>query len=171
MTTPPVDMRIRRAAPADVEVLTQLIEELNVHQEEPTGRVTAEAVRRDGFGQPPEFEVLLAEIDGAVVGYLLYHPSWSTEVGERGLFLYDLYVRESARGHGVGRALMAAVAATAKAGGRTYMWWCSKEWNLEAQAFYAGLGAIEEKIRAHAIFGKPFEDLAASDWLGPAARI
>jgi hypothetical protein len=74
-------MRIRRAAPADVEVLTQLIEELNVHQEEPTGRVTAEAVRRDGFGQPPEFEVLLAEIDGAVVGYLLYHPSWSTEVG------------------------------------------------------------------------------------------
>ena len=45
---------------------------------------------------------------------------------------------------------MAAVAAAAKAEGRTFLWWCSKEWNREAQAFYAGLGAIEETVQAHA---------------------
>jgi hypothetical protein len=28
--------------------------------------------------------------------------------------------------------------------------------------FYAGLGAIEESVKAHAIFGEPFERLAAS---------
>ena len=37
--------------------------------------------------------MLLAELDGGPVGYALYHPTWSTEVGERGLYLYDLYVR------------------------------------------------------------------------------
>ena len=168
MTNERTAPRVRRAGPQDAELLAALIEELNSHQREPTGHVTVEAVRRDGFGAVPEFQVLLAEIDGVVAGYALYHPSWSTEVGERGLYLYDLFVRGSARGHGVGRALMAAVAAVAKAEGRTFLWWCSKEWNREAQAFYAGLGAIEESIRAHAIFGEPFERLAASDHLGPA---
>ena len=52
-------------------------------------------MRRDGFGAAPEFTVLLAEIDGVRwAATRLYHPSWSTEVGERGLYVYDLYVRE-----------------------------------------------------------------------------
>lgn len=156
---PPV---IRAAGPDDAELVAALIEELNVHQGEPTGHVTAEAVRRDGFGARPEFQVLLAEVDGAAAGYALFHPSWSTEVGERGFYLYDLYVREAARGRGVGRALLAAVAARARSEGRTFLWWSSKDWNREAQAFYAGLGAIEESVKAHAIFGEPFEQLAAS---------
>jgi GNAT superfamily N-acetyltransferase len=153
---------IRPAGPDDAGLVADLIEELNRHQGEPTGRVTADAVRRDGFGARPEFQVLLAEVDGAVAGYALFHPSWSTEVGERGFYLYDLYVREAARGRGVGRALLAAVAARARAEGRTFLWWSSKDWNREAQAFYAGLGAIEETAKAHAIFGEPFERLAAS---------
>jgi len=146
-----------------------LIEELNADQREPLGHVTTAAVARDGFGSRPEFSVLLAELDGAVVGYALYHPSWSTEIGEPGLYLYDLYVRGAARGHGVGRALMAAVAAVARKQGRTFLWWCSKDWNREAQAFYARLGAIEETIRAHAVLGEAFDSLADSDRLGPAA--
>jgi GNAT superfamily N-acetyltransferase len=162
MSTGSKPMSIRLAGPADAELVAGLIEELNAHQREPTGHVTVEAVRRDGFAPRPEFKVLLAELDGVAAGYALFHPSWSTEYGERGLYLYDLFVRASARGHGVGRALMAAVAAIAKAEGRSFLWWCSKPWNREAQAFYAGLGAIEEDIKAHAIFGEPFERLAAS---------
>ena len=85
--------------PDDAELLATLIEELNAHQREPTGHVTAEAVRRDGFGAAPEFQVLLAELDGDVVGYALYHPSWSTEVGERGpLPLRPLRPRERRAG-------------------------------------------------------------------------
>src|SRR5262249_3758681 len=145
------------------------IEELNVHQREPTGHVTIEAVQRDGFGPSPEFRALLAEYDGRVGGYALYHPSWSTEYGERGLYLYDLYVREGARGHGLGRALMAALAAEAKAQDRTFLWWCSKDWNHEAQEFYARLGAIEETIKAHALYGEALDLLAASNKPEPPA--
>jgi GNAT superfamily N-acetyltransferase len=169
VTGGPATLRIRRAEASDAELVAALIDELNVHQREPTGHVTTEAVRRDGFGASPEFQVLLAEIDGVAAGYALYHPSWSTEYGERGLYLYDLFVRESARGHGVGRALMAEVAGIAKSEGRSFLWWCSKEWNREAQAFYSGLGAIEETIKAHAIHGEPFDRLAAEGRLASSS--
>ena len=167
MTVDGARVRIRPAVAADAATVAELIEELNRHQGEPTGHVTVEAVRRDGFGPAPEFRVLLAELDGRPQGYALFHPSWSTEVGERGFYLYDLYVREGARGHGLGRALLAALAATARDEGRTFLWWSSKAWNREAQAFYAGLGAIEEDVKAHAIFGEAFARLAAA---GDATR-
>lgn len=156
-------VRIRPAVAEDAELLAAMIDELNAHQNEPTGRVTAAAVRRDGFGPEPEFRALIAELDGAPVGYLLFHPSWSTEVGEPGLYIYDLFVRDQARGHGVGRALMTAVARIAREEGRTFLWWCSKDWNKGAQTFYAGLGAIQEDIKAHAIFGEAFARLAGEE--------
>ncbi|MEK0084816.1 N-acetyltransferase family protein [Benzoatithermus flavus] len=151
---------VRRAVEADAPLIAQMIDELNRHQGEETGHVTAEAVRRDGFGARPEFGVLIAELDGKPAGYALFHPTWSTEVGERGFYLYDLYVRDSARGHGVGRALMRALARAAKEEGRTFLWWNSKAWNEEARAFYRTLGGIEEEVRAHALFGEAFERLA-----------
>lgn len=153
-------LRVRPAEASDAEAITAMIEELNAQQGDETGHVTVEAVRRDGFGPAPEFRVLLAELDGAMVGYALFHPSWSTEVGQRGFYLYDLYVRPEARGHGAGHALMAALAALARSEGRTFLWWNSKDWNREAQAFYRRLGAIEESVKAHAIFGEPFAALA-----------
>jgi GNAT superfamily N-acetyltransferase len=153
---------IRPATAADAGTIAALVEELNRQQREELGHVTAAAVLRDGFGKaPPEFRVLLAEADGATVGYALFHPSWSTEVGEPGFYLYDLFVREGCRGRGVGRALLAALARTAREEGRTFLWWSSKEWNREAQAFYRRLGAIEETVKAHALFGEALAALAA----------
>lgn len=148
-------LRIRAGVEADAPLIAQLIDELNADQGEETGHVTAAAVRRDGFGERPEFLVLLAELDGEPVGYALFHPTWSTEVGARGYYLYDLYVRGSARGHGVGRALMVALAHAAAADGRSFLWWSSKAWNTAAQAFYGRLGALEEAGKSHALDGDP----------------
>jgi GNAT superfamily N-acetyltransferase len=162
--TPPPGLRVRPAVAADAEAIALMIEELNRDQGEETGHVTAEAVRADGFAAvPPEFRVLLAELDGWPAGYALFHPSWSSEHALRGFYLYDLYVRDAARGRGVGRALVAALAATAKAEGRAFLWWNSKEGNRRAQAFYRDLGAIEEPVKAHALFGQAFEALAAGE--------
>lgn len=152
-------LRIRPGVAADAALIAQLVDQLNADQGEETGHVTAEAVRRDGFGARPEFLVLLAELDGAPVGYALFHPTWSTEVGERGYYLYDLYVRDAARGHGVGRALMVAVAHAAAADGRSFLWWSSKAWNTAAQAFYGRLGAVEEAGKTHALYGEPLAAL------------
>ena len=101
-------------------------------------------------------------VDGELVGYALYHTSYSTEFAARGFYLYDLFVADAARGRGVGRALVAGIARAAKADGRSFVWWCSKAWNVEAQAFYERLGAVEEDIKAHAIWGDAFDRLADS---------
>lgn len=154
-------VRVRPATAADAELLAELIDELNRDQGEATGKVTAEAVRRDGFGPAPEFRALLAELDGRPIGYALFHPTWSTEVGEPGFYIYDLYVRSQARGRGAGRALLAAVARIARREGRGFLWWSSKEWNRAAQDFYRGLGAVEESARAHALYGPALDALAA----------
>ena len=59
-------LRVRRAVAADAAVVAALIDELNAHQQEPTGHVTPEAVARDGFGQHPEFAVLTSRLSGPV---------------------------------------------------------------------------------------------------------
>jgi GNAT superfamily N-acetyltransferase len=162
---PPVEQQllIRPATVADAALLVTLIDELNLHQGEPTGQVSEDAVRHDGFGPLPEFRVLLAELGGEVVGYALFHNTWSTEVGERGFYIYDLYVRDRARGRGIGQALIAAVARLARSEGRSFLWWSSKDWNRDAQAVYRKLGAIEEANRVHALFGEPFDELARDE--------
>lgn len=153
---------VRPAVPADAGLLARLVAELNAHEGCPTGECTAEVVRAHGFGEHPEFRALVAELDGAPAGYAAFHPSFSTEHGQPGLYLQDLYVVEAARRRGVGRALFAAVARAAAAEGRTFVWWCSRPGNAGASAFYAGLGGIEEPIRAHAVSGPAFERLAGS---------
>ena len=156
-----MQVRVRPATAADAEIVAELARALNEHEGEPAGNSTAATLRRDGLGRADaEFSVLVAELDGVIVGYALYHNSYSTEFAARGLYLYDLFVTDAARGRGAGRALVAALARLAKTDGRSFLWWCSKAWNKDAQAFYHRLGAVEEDIKAHAIWGDDFDRLA-----------
>ena len=80
------------------------------HEPEESVRLTADDVRRDGFGERSCFEVVLAELEGQVVGFVLFFPNYSTWEGRPGLYVEDLFVEERARGHDLGRRLMAAAA-------------------------------------------------------------
>src|SRR5438477_5252727 len=83
----------------------------------------AEAFLRDGFGPSPAFAGFVAERKDAILGYLLYHPGYDTDLAERVLWVVDLYVSEGARRQGVGRALMDAAASECRAqGARALMW-------------------------------------------------
>ncbi len=155
------DVRIRPAGPDDAETIARFSRALMEFLDEPALNFTAAVVRAHGFGAHPRFEALIAEQGGDPAGYAAFHPAYATEHAQRGLYLIDLYVAPAARRHGVGRALMAALARTARERGDTFVWWASKPWNEVAHAFYRGLGATEEKIVAHALFGVAFEALAA----------
>jgi ribosomal protein S18 acetylase RimI-like enzyme len=61
---------------------------------------------------------------------------------------------------GVGRALIAAVARQGRARERTFLWWASKPWNEDAQAFYAALGVTTEPVLAHALTFADFDKFA-----------
>lgn len=156
-----MSLTVRSAVAGDAPAIAAFGLELNAHQGDPTEHFTVDAILRDGFGADPQFTVLLAELDGTPVGYALLSGAYETSYAARGLYLSDILVTQTARKHGVGRALLAAAAAEAKRRGTTFVWWVSKAWNTEAQAFYRELGAVEEPVVAHAIVFDRFEELAA----------
>lgn len=149
---------VRPARPTDAQSVAALAHALSVHDNEPTGNFTPRAMRQAVFDDP-RVRVLVAEIDGKVVGYVMFHDSYDTANAARGLYLNDIIVEESVRGDGVARRLMAAVMREAKKQGDVFVWWVAKPTNARALAFYKKLGAIPVPTTAHVIFGEPFDRL------------
>lgn len=142
---------VRPATVEDVPALALLVAALRAHQKDPIGHLNESALRRDGFGEDPEFSILIAERDRRPIGYALFTESYEPAFAARGLYLADLYVRPEARRSGAGRALVQAVAAEAGRRERSFVWWTSLAANAEAHAFYAALGAATHEIRAHVL--------------------
>ena len=65
---------------------------------------TEEDVRNHLFGEKPHVYTLIAEVDGKVQGMAMWFLNYSTWHGRHGIWLEDLYVREQARGNGIGTA-------------------------------------------------------------------
>ena len=153
---------IRRAAPGDAEALIGLIDALSAFVEDPPTRLTAEDIRRDGFGPDAWFDCFLAEQDGRPVGYALCYFGFSTDHGGRGLHLADLYVDPGLRGGGLGRALMAAVARHGRERGALWLVWDVWVRNKSAEAFYAAIGARRyDDVFAMTLKGDALAALAA----------
>lgn len=136
------DLRLRAAGPDDVAVLLRFIRELAEYEREPAAVVADEALLREALTGPhPDAEAILAELDGEPVGMALFFHNFSTWLGRRGLYLEDLYVTPSARGSGVGRALLGYLARLALARGCGRLEWWVLDWNEPALGFYRELGA------------------------------
>ena len=76
----------------------------------------------------------------ALVGYALYHFTFSSFRTNPRMWLEDLYVEPAARGTGAGEALLAAFVRDALARGCHRVDWDVLEWN-PARAFYERMGA------------------------------
>lgn len=153
-------VRIRPAELGDAEEIARLAHGLNLVEGRPTGLLTPQAVRRDGFGAGALFETLVAARGGQVVGYAIFYPAYETAYAAAGLYLSDLFVQPDARRRGVGRRLVAALAAEARRRRLDYLWWASRPDNAAANRFYRGLGAGSRPILANALTFQAFETLA-----------
>ena len=100
----------------------------------------ADDLLRDGFGPNPKCRALIAEWDGKTAGYAFFFGYYSTWVGP-GLYLEDLFARESFRGKGIGKALLAAVARIAQNENCATLQWEVLGWNEKAIELYKSLGA------------------------------
>lgn len=136
---------IRPAIAADSEAIGNLASQFSQYLrslgDTTEFKLTAEACRRDGFGDAPAFEGLVAEHGGRVIGYLLYHIGYDSDAARRTLHVADLYVDASSRRHGIGKALMAKAAEVARERGAGEMIWSVFTANEIASAFYEKLGA------------------------------
>lgn len=134
-------MRIRFATPEDAPTILRFIRELAAYEREPDAVEVDEATLAAQLAEaPPPFECLLAE-DGEPIGFALFFSTYSTWRGRRGIHLEDLWVAPHARRRGVGRALLAKLAAVALERGCARLEWAVLDWNELAISFYRGLGA------------------------------
>jgi len=134
------DITVRFATAADVPLLLRFIRQLAVFERAPGAVVATEAdLLHHGFGAERKFEAILAFRDGEPAGCALFHSRFSTWLGRPGLYLEDLYVAEQARGKGVGKRLMARLAAIAIERGWGRIDFHVLDWN-PAREFYHRLG-------------------------------
>jgi len=79
---------------------------------------------------------LVADGGGTLIGLAHYIFHRNTSLIGPTCYLQDLFTAEAARGQGVGRALIDAVYARAKATGSPRVYWQTHETNTAAQALY-----------------------------------
>lgn len=135
------EITVRVAGRADAQAVYDLVVELGRARglmDKVTS--TVEDIERDGFGENPAFEALLAEIDGKPAGLCLFFGSYSTWRGQRGLYVQDLIVADAARSLGVGQRLLAEAAALARSRGAGYLRLSVDDDNVGAQRFYRRMG-------------------------------
>lgn len=133
---------VRPANRADLPLIATLIRDLAAYEK------LAHEVRFDEaslgehlFGSHPMAEVLIGEVAQEAHGFALFFHNFSTFEGAPGIYLEDLYVRPEARGAGLGKALLAHLAATAVQRGCKRLEWSVLDWNAPSIGFYKNLGA------------------------------
>lgn len=135
-------LSIREAIRTDLPLIAQFIRDLADYEKLAHEVRFDEAVLGDRlFGPRPYAEVLIGEIDGAPQGFALFFHNFSTFEGKPGVYLEDLFVRPEARGSGLGKALLKALAALAVERDCARLEWWVLDWNEPAIQFYKKLGA------------------------------
>jgi GNAT superfamily N-acetyltransferase len=156
---------VRPARPEDVPLLLQLFAELAEYEHLADQlEATEERLTRALFSEHPAAAALIAEVGGETAGYALYFSTFSSFLAIEGVWLEDVFVRPAHRGGGVGRALLARIAAVVRDSGGGRLEWSALDWNELALGFYRKLGAqrMNEWI-THRLIGDGLTALAAED--------
>jgi len=133
---------IRPATPHDVTHILSMIRELAVFEKLEHMVVATDALLQDAlFGQRPSCEAIVGEEDGQVVSFALFFHNFSTFLTKKGLYLEDLYVRQSHRGKGYGTQLLKHLAGLAVERQCGRFEWSVLDWNEPAIQFYKAMGA------------------------------
>jgi len=136
-------MSVRRVGAHDVEAVVALVHELAGYERAiEQCRLTAGQLRAALFNPQPALFGHVAEVHGDIAGVALWFLTFSTWDGVHGIYLEDLFVRPEHRGTGLGRQLLAALAAECVRCGYSRLQWSVLDWNDPAIGFYRRLGAV-----------------------------
>ena len=126
-------------------------------------RFTSAIIRRDAFGRPRRIRVVVAELERRVVGYAATIDGYNTDLAAPENFMLDLFVEARWRSHGIGRALVTAVARETVRRRLGSLQWGVRADNARARRFYRGLGArIGKGTGAALLTGRALTRLAAA---------
>lgn len=133
---------IRPAAPVDIPVIFNLIQQLAEYEKLSAMVSGTEAMLANAlFGASRAAECIVAREHDIPIGFALYFTTFSTFLCRPGLYLEDLFVIPTARGKGYGKALLTYLAKLALDRDCGRMEWRVLDWNEPSIRFYRSLGA------------------------------
>jgi len=157
-----VSLIIRTAAPADAALILALVREL-ANYENLTHDVDAseEQIAAALFAREPRLFCDIAEWNGEPAGFAVWFLNFSTFRGRNGIYVEDLFVRPAFRGKGIGKTLMARLAARCVKEDYARFEWAVLDWNAPGIAFYKAIGAqVMDEWRICRLSGRALQDFA-----------
>ena len=155
---------VRPARPQDVPAILGLVHELAVYEKAPDAVEATE----DGFraalfpsdGAPTAY-AHVAVVNGTVVGMAVWYLTFSTWLGGAGIWLEDLFVQPAHRGSGLGKAMLATLAALCTERGYGRLEWWVLKWNTPSIGFYDSIGAAPmDEWQVYRLNGQALDALA-----------
>ncbi|GAA1720484.1 GNAT family N-acetyltransferase [Kribbella yunnanensis] len=156
-------MTVRRARPEDVPAIVELVYALADYERAPSEcHLTADQLQTALFGETPAVFAHVALLDDRIVGCAIWFLSFSTWRGVHGIYLEDLFVRPEARGTGLGKALLTALAQECVRNNYERLEWSVLNWNTPAIDFYESLGAkSQDEWTVYRLTDKPLTALGS----------
>lgn len=137
-----MSLAIRDAAREDAPLILRFIRDLADYERLRHEAVaTEDDIVRDLFGTEPKVFCQIATWNGEPAGFALWFYTYSTFLGRHGIWLEDLFVPPGMRGHGIGKALLAHLAARCVRDGLGRLEWAVLDWNTPSIEFYKAHGA------------------------------
>lgn len=145
-----MQITVRDAELPDVPAVLALMSELADHEGlRQYLALTPESLAEYSLGEPKRFHVIVATAGAAIVGYTTFFFQFSPWMACEYLFVDDVYVTQTHRGHGVGSLLMNRIAEIAVARDVHARWYVETV-NRSAQEFYKALGAeLRDRVIAY----------------------
>jgi GNAT superfamily N-acetyltransferase len=127
---------------SDVDRIVRMVHDLAAYERSAHEcRLTAPQLSEALFSERPALFGHVAEVDGVVVGFVVWFLNFSTWTGTHGVYGEDMYVLPEYRQHGVGRALFHEMAAECVRRGYERLEFAILDWNKPTIAVTAALGA------------------------------
>ncbi len=135
------EISYRAATPADADTIFDMVCELAAYEKLRHEVVSGPEHFKNLLENKDRFFGYLAEQEGHAVGFCMGFYTLSTFLGKAGLYIEDVYVKESCRGFGIGKAFFKMVAQRALDEDCGRIEWSVLDWNEPSIKFYDSLGA------------------------------
>ena len=136
-------LKIREATPKDSQTIFDFIMKLAIYEKAPNEvKTTVSEIEKSLFSPNATAKALICEEDGVAIGFAVYFYNYSTWLGKKGIYLEDLYVSESKRKRGAGKALLKYLAQKAIEENCGRFEWSCLDWNTPSREFYESFGAV-----------------------------
>lgn len=133
---------LRPAKESEVTLIFNYIKKMARYEKLEDKVVGSEETLRHWIFEEKLVKVLFPEVDGKIIGFVLYFFNFSTFEGRAGLYIEDIFIDDKYRARGYGKVIFKELAKIALEKGCSRMEWVCLDWNETAISFYKKMGAF-----------------------------